>query len=109
MTTTTVVTPIEIAPIAEKERIVFLDSLRGIALLGITNYLMQSLLCGIIFYGVGFGLFGQLQRYEIYYVVLGIWIFQIFFSRIWLRYFLFGPLEWAWRSLTYWKIPPLGR
>lgn len=83
--------------------------LRPVGRMAFTNYLMQSLLCGIIFYGVGFGLFGQLQRYEIYYVVLGIWIFQIIFSHIWLRYFLFGPLEWAWRSLTYWKTPPLVR
>ena len=64
-----------------------------------TNYLMQSIITSIIFHG--FDLFGKLQRYEIYYVVAGIWIFQIIFSHIWLRYFLFGPFEWLWRSLTY--------
>lgn len=68
-----------------------------------TNYLMQSIITSIIFYGMGW--FGKLQRYEIYYVVLGIWIFQIIFSHIWLRYFLFGPFEWLWRSLTYLKRP----
>jgi uncharacterized protein len=72
-----------------------------------TNYLMQSIICGLIFYGFGFGLFGRLQRYETYYVVLGVWIFQIIFSNIWLHYYRFGPFEWVWRSLTYWKKQPM--
>jgi uncharacterized protein len=72
-----------------------------------TNYLMQSLICAVIFYGIGFGLYGKLPRIEVYGVVSLIWIFQIIFSHIWLRYFRFGPLEWLWRSLTYWKIQPM--
>jgi uncharacterized protein len=72
-----------------------------------TNYLSQSILCGLIFYGFGFGLFGKLQRYETYYVVGAVWAFQIIFSNIWLRHYRFGPLEWVWRSLTYWKKQPL--
>jgi uncharacterized protein len=79
---------------------------RPVGQMAFTNYLMQSLLGGLIFYGVGFGMFGKLQRFEIYYVVAGIYIFQIIYSHIWLRYFRFGPLEWAWRSLTYWKLQP---
>ncbi len=69
-----------------------------------TNYLSQSIITSIIFYGMGW--YGRLQRYEIYYVVAGIWIFQIIFSHIWLRYFLFGPFEWLWRSLTYLRKQP---
>jgi uncharacterized protein len=72
-----------------------------------TNYLMQSFLCGMIFYGVGFGMFGKLQPYEMYYVVGAIWGLEIAWSHIWLRYFRFGPMEWIWRSLTYWKLQPL--
>jgi uncharacterized protein len=71
-----------------------------------TNYLTQSLICGIIFYGPGFAMFGKLQRYEVYYVVGLIWLLQITWSNIWLRYYYFGPLEWCWRSLTYWKKQP---
>lgn len=71
-----------------------------------TNYLTQSLICGIIFYGPGFAMFGKLQRYEVYYVVGLIWILQITWSHLWLRYYYFGPLEWCWRSLTYWKKQP---
>jgi uncharacterized protein len=72
-----------------------------------TNYLSQSIITSIFFYG--FGWFGLLQRYQIYEVVAAIWIFQIIFSTIWLKYYLFGPFEWVWRSLTYLKAQPLKR
>jgi uncharacterized protein len=72
-----------------------------------TNYLTQSIFTSIIFYGVG--LFATLQRYEIYYIVAAIWLFQIVTSHIWLRYFRFGPFEWFWRSLTYMKKQPMKR
>jgi uncharacterized protein len=81
--------------------------MRPVGQMAFTNYLMQSVICGILFYGVGFGLFGKLQRYELYYVVASIWVFQIIASNIWLRYYRFGPMEWLWRSLTYWKIQPI--
>jgi hypothetical protein len=50
---------------------------------------------------LGFNLLGELDRFQIYYVVLGVWLFQLIVSPIWLRYFRFGPAEWLWRSLTY--------
>lgn len=81
--------------------------LRPVGQMAFTNYLTQSLICGIIFYGVGFGYYGSLQRYEVYLVVLAIWVVQIIWSHIWLRFFRFGPLEWCWRSLTYWKKQPM--
>lgn len=80
--------------------------MRPVGQMAFTNYLMQSLLVGLLFYGVGFGMFGKLQRYEMYYVVAATWILQITWSHAWLRYFRFGPLEWLWRSLTYWKKQP---
>ncbi|HEX6892084.1 MAG TPA: DUF418 domain-containing protein [Chryseolinea sp.] len=79
---------------------------RPVGQMAFTNYLMQSFICGIIFYGIGFGLYGELQRYELYYIVVSVWIFQIVASHIWLRYYRFGPMEWIWRSLTYWKFQP---
>jgi uncharacterized protein len=81
--------------------------MRPVGQMAFTNYLMQSLLVGLFFYGVGFGMYGKLQRHEIYYVVGATWTLQIIWSHIWLRYFRFGPLEWAWRSLTYWKKQPM--
>jgi uncharacterized protein len=80
--------------------------LRPVGRMAFTNYLSQSVICAILFYGFGLGLFGRLERYELYVVVLAIWITQIAFSHIWLRFFHYGPLEWLWRSLTVWKLQP---
>ncbi len=86
-----------------------LNAMARVGQMAFTNYLSQSIICAFIFYGFGFGLFGKLQRYEQYYVVGAIWIFQIAFSNIWLHYYRFGPFEWVWRSLTYWKRQPFKR
>jgi uncharacterized protein len=40
-------------------------------------------------------------------VVFAVWIVQLIYSSIWLKYFRFGPFEWVWRSLTYWKKQPM--
>ena len=85
----------------------FFNLMQPVGQMAFTNYTMQSIICGIIFYGIGFGLFAKLQRYELYYVMAAIWLFQIVFSHIWLRHFRFGPFEWLWRSLTYWKLQPM--
>jgi uncharacterized protein len=83
--------------------------LAAVGQMALTNYLLQSLICTTLFYGYGFGLYGKLQRYQLYWVVLGVWIFQLLVSPIWLRYFRFGPMEWLWRSLTYRKRQPMRR
>jgi uncharacterized protein len=83
---------------------------RAIAAVGrmaLTNYVMHTVICGLLFNGFGFGLFGQLERYELYYVVVSIWVFQLVVSPLWLRIFRFGPVEWLWRSLTYWQRQPM--
>jgi uncharacterized protein len=80
--------------------------MRPVGQMAFTNYLMQSFLVGLFFYGVGFGYYGKLQRFDMYYVVAATWVVEIIWSHIWLRYFRFGPLEWCWRSLTYWKLQP---
>jgi uncharacterized protein len=73
----------------------------------LSNYIAHSLIYGLVFCGYGFNLFDKLQRYQLYYVVLGMWIFSLVWSPIWLQHFRFGPLEWVWRSLTYWKRQPM--
>ena len=75
----------------------------------LSNYLLASILCTLFFNGYGLGNFGKLARHELYYVVLGMWAINLTISPIWLRYFRFGPAEWAWRSLTYWERQPLRR
>jgi uncharacterized protein len=84
----------------------FFKWMQPVGQMAFTNYLSQSAMCGLFFYGRGFAMFGKLQRYEIYYVVLVVWLIQIAWSNVWLRYFRFGPLEWLWRSLTYWRLQP---
>ncbi|HRH36443.1 MAG TPA: DUF418 domain-containing protein, partial [Catalimonadaceae bacterium] len=74
-----------------------------------TNYLMQSLIGAIVFHGYGFALFGELERYQWYQYVVCVWIFQLIFSQIWMKYYRFGPFEWVWRSLTWGQIQPLKR
>jgi uncharacterized protein len=79
--------------------------LAAVGQMALTNYIMHSIICMIVFTGVGFGLFGKLQRYELLYVVFSIWVFQLIVSPIWLKYFEFGPLEWLWRRLSYLQTP----
>ncbi len=84
-------------------------ALAAVGQMAFTNYITHSIICNFIFLGYGFSMYGKLQRYELYYIVISIWVFQLIFSPIWLRYFRFGPLEWLWRSLTYWKFQPFKR
>ncbi len=82
----------------------FVKPFAALGQMAFTNYLGQSIICTLIFYGYGLGYHGQFQRYELWYFIAGVWIFQLIFSNIWLRYYSMGPLEWIWRSLTYWSI-----
>ena len=83
--------------------------LSAVGRMALTNYLMHSLICAIIFTGLGFGLLGQFQRVELYAIVIGIWLFQLWLSPLWLMKFRFGPVEWLWRTLTYGIAPAFKR
>lgn len=85
------------------------DRLAAAGRMALTNYLMQTILCTTLFYGHGLGLFGYLERTGQLAVVLGIWLAQFVYSPLWLRYFRFGPFEWLWRSLTYFRVQPILR
>ncbi|MEM7783529.1 MAG: DUF418 domain-containing protein, partial [Planctomycetota bacterium] len=84
----------------------FKKRLAAVGQMALTNYLSQSVICTLIFYGHGLGWFGYLTRLELVGVVLAIWCFQSAISPIWLQHFRFGPVEWIWRSLTYLKRQP---
>ncbi len=77
--------------------------------MALTNYIAQTLICTALFFGFGFGLFNQLERHQLFYIVAAIWTLELVWSPIWLKHFRFGPLEWLWRSLTYWERQPLRR
>jgi len=72
-----------------------------------TNYLLQTVIATTVFYGHGLGLFGSVTRVEQYAIVAAIWAVQVPLSVLWLRYFRFGPVEWAWRTLTYGEAQPM--
>ena len=67
----------------------------------LTNYLLQTVICVIIFYGYGFGLFGTFGATDATLLALAVFLFQILLSAFWLKYFQYGPVEWIWRQLTY--------
>ncbi len=79
--------------------------LAAVGRMALTNYLMHSLICMLVFTGAGLGLVGQLERWELYPVVLAIWLFQLWFSPWWLTRYRYGPAEWLWRGLTYGRMP----
>jgi uncharacterized protein len=83
--------------------------LAAVGRMALSNYLTHSIVCTTLFYGYGFGLFGKLPRWELALIVLAIWVAQLWYSPIWLERFRFGPAEWLWRSLTYWKLQPMRR
>jgi len=77
--------------------------------MALSNYLLQSLLCTLLFYGYGLGAFEQLPRAWQIPFALVLFGLQVLASRAWLRVFRFGPLEWLWRGFTYLRLPPLRR
>ncbi len=83
--------------------------LSAVGQMALTNYLSQTVLCNLVFLGVGLGLFGTVNRASIYLVVLAVWALQLLWSPWWLARFRFGPAEWLWRSLTYGRTPTMRR
>jgi uncharacterized protein len=85
----------------------FLGLLAAVGQMALSNYLLTSLLCNILFFWGPWKLYGLPEYYQLYYIVAGVWVVNLLWSALWLRRFQFGPAEWLWRSLTYWKIQPL--
>jgi uncharacterized protein len=77
--------------------------------MALTNYLMHSVLLTTMFYGYGFGLYGQLPRISLMGLVVIVIGLQLQLSSWWLRQYRFGPVEWLLRSVTYWRWQPLRR
>jgi len=75
--------------------------------MAVTNYLMHSVILTTVFYGYGFGLYGTIPRFWQMGFVIGVILLQLTISPWWLARFHFGPVEWLWRSLTYWQRQPM--
>lgn len=75
--------------------------LANVGRMAFTNYILCSVLALLTFSGFGLGLFNQLSRIQLLYVVIPVWAINIAFSQFWLARYPHGPLEWLWRKLTY--------
>ena len=72
--------------------------------MALTNYLLQSLICSIYFYGFALGHWGMPRVQQLLFVAV-VYAAQIAFSHWWLSRFRYGPMEWFWRGFTYRQTP----
>lgn len=86
-----------------------IEKFTAVGRMALTNYLMHSVILTTVFYGYGFGLYGTIPRFWQMGFVAGVILLQLYFSSWWLGRYRFGPVEWLWRSLTYWKPQPMRR
>ncbi len=86
-----------------------LQVLAPVGQMALTNYLTQSIICTLIFYSYGLGLFGKMGAAMGIGLTIIIYLLQIPFSHWWMKRFKYGPAEWLWRSLTYGNLQPMKR
>ena len=75
----------------------------------LTTYLMQSIICTLLFYSYGLGWFGRVGPAIGLIPTFVVYAAQVWFANWWLARYQFGPVEWVWRSLTYGKRQPMRR
>jgi uncharacterized membrane protein YeiB len=74
--------------------------------MALTNYILQSVVSVLIFFGYGLGQWGMPRAWQLVYVVV-FFALQVAFSRWWLVRYRYGPLEWLWRGFTYRATPAM--
>lgn len=84
-----------------------LTPLSYVGRMALTNYLLQSIICTLIFYGYGLGRYGTVGAAAGLGLAVVIYLLQIPWSMWWLGRFRFGPMEWLWRWITYGKRPAM--
>ncbi|WP_224484736.1 DUF418 domain-containing protein [Robertkochia aurantiaca] len=77
--------------------------------MALTNYIMQSVVGLILFSSVGFSMYETLSPSAALATAVTVFLFQIGFSKLWLRFFKYGPLEWIWRCFTYKRMLPIAK
>jgi uncharacterized protein len=86
-----------------------LPALAPMGKMGLTTYLTQTVFGLFLFYGIGLGLLGKLGVAPAVMLCLAFFVIQVFAAQWWLQRFSMGPVEWLWRTLTYFKIQTLNR
>lgn len=84
----------------------FLEKFVPYGKLALTNYVFQSLVGTFIFFGWGLGYLSSIPNRYVFLMAIAIIAGQMWLSKLWLKHFYYGPLEWLWRSLTYFKMMP---
>jgi uncharacterized protein len=77
--------------------------------MSLSNYLLQSVILTTLFYGYGLGWYNRVGPVAGVALAAVIYAGQLVLSVWWLKVFRFGPAEWVWRSLTYWRVQPVRR
>lgn len=86
-----------------------LSPLRYAGQMALTNYITANAIGMWFFSGYGLGYWGQVPRAGQVVFVVVVFAGQMVVSWLWLSRYRFGPLEWLWRAITYWHLPPLRR
>lgn len=84
-----------------------LSAFAPVGRMALTNYLMQTVVCLLIFYPIGGGLIGRTGPALGLVIAVALFGVQMVVSRLWLSQFRFGPMEWLWRTLTYGRMQPM--
>lgn len=73
--------------------------------MALTNYMIQIAILDLTFsnYALGF----RISPLVGLAAAIGLFLIDAAFSKWWLSRFRYGPLEWLWRSVTYWRRKPL--
>lgn len=74
--------------------------------MALTNYLTQSVIASLFFYGYGLGHWGVGRAWQVLFVFV-VFGLQLLLSRWWLTKFRYGPMEWLWRWATYARRPAM--
>lgn len=86
-----------------------LGALGPVGRMALTNYLLQTVIALLIFYGFGLGFFGRVGATPAIGVAIAIFVVQLPVSAWWLRRYRHGPAEWLWRRLTLAQPLPMRR
>lgn len=79
----------------------------AIGKMALTSYLTQTLFGLLLFFGVGLGLTGKTAPWLNWLIGFAFFSIQVMLSKWWLKHYQYGPIEWFWRSVTYFKWFPM--
>lgn len=82
-----------------------IQALAPVGKMALSNYILQSVIMGFVFFGYGLGLYSETSPFETLLIALAIFAIQIPLSRWWMNRHIYGPLEWLLRAFTNWERP----